>query len=86
MISIARIGPGESDEDATKRISIDQTKYADIDALVRGATIDPRAFEPCGYSMNAIHTNFVLDDGLQLIQKPYNRNELLQKVRQVLDN
>jgi PAS domain S-box-containing protein len=38
-----------------------------------------------GYSMNAIHTNFVLDEGLQLIQKPYRRVDLLRKVREVLD-
>ena len=31
-----------------------QTKAAGIDALCPGAIIDPRAFEPCGYSMNAI--------------------------------
>lgn len=38
-----------------------------------------------GYSMNAIHTNFVLDEGLTLLQKPHNRAELLRKVREVLD-
>ena len=50
----ARVGPDETDEEATKRISMEQTKSAGIDTLVPGATIDPRAFEPCGYSMNAI--------------------------------
>lgn len=50
----ARIGPDETEGEATKRISMEQTKSAGIDALVPGATIDPRAFEPCGYSMNAI--------------------------------
>jgi len=50
----ARISSGETEEEATKRISLEQTKSAGIDALVPGATIDPRAFEPCGYSMNAI--------------------------------
>jgi CheY-like chemotaxis protein len=38
-----------------------------------------------GYSMNAIHTNFVLDAGLTLIQKPFQRSDLLRKVRQRLD-
>jgi two-component system, cell cycle sensor histidine kinase and response regulator CckA len=38
-----------------------------------------------GYSMNAIHTNFVLDRGFALIQKPYERKALLRKVREVLD-
>ncbi len=39
-----------------------------------------------GYSMNAIHTNFVLDEGLQLIQKPYNAVTLLRRVREILDS
>jgi S-adenosylmethionine decarboxylase len=50
----ARISDDETEEKATKRISMEQTKAAGIDNLVAGATIDPRAFEPCGYSMNAI--------------------------------
>jgi len=39
-----------------------------------------------GYSPNAIHTNFVLHTGLELIQKPYSRRALLKKVRVILDN
>jgi hypothetical protein len=35
--------------------------------------------------MNAIHTSFVLDEGLELIKKPYQRADLLRKVREVLD-
>ncbi|KAL3823522.1 hypothetical protein ACHAXA_007200 [Cyclostephanos tholiformis] len=50
----ASLGPDETEEDAIRRISMEQTKSAGIDALIPGATIDPRAFEPCGYSMNAI--------------------------------
>ncbi|MDP6544255.1 MAG: MASE1 domain-containing protein [Phycisphaerae bacterium] len=38
-----------------------------------------------GYSTNAVHTNFILDEGLTLIQKPYQRADLLRKVRQTLD-
>ncbi len=38
-----------------------------------------------GYSHNAIHTSFVLDEGLQLIQKPYGPDDLLRRVRKVLD-
>ncbi len=38
-----------------------------------------------GYSMNAVHTNFVLDEGMKLIQKPYQRDTLLHRVREVLD-
>lgn len=44
----------ESKEDETMRISREQTKASGIDALCPGAIIDPRAFEPCGYSMNAV--------------------------------
>jgi S-adenosylmethionine decarboxylase len=45
---------GETKEDEVKRISHDQTVRSGIDTLCPGAIIDPRAFEPCGYSMNAI--------------------------------
>lgn len=38
-----------------------------------------------GYSSNAIHTNFVLHDGLELLQKPFAADELLRKVRDLLD-
>ena len=38
-----------------------------------------------GYSTSAIHTNFVLDEGLVFIQKPYPRKVLLSKVREILD-
>ena len=44
----------ETEEEQVKRISVEQTKAAGIDSLCPGAIIDPRAFEPCGYSMNAI--------------------------------
>jgi PAS domain S-box-containing protein len=39
-----------------------------------------------GYSMNAIHTNFVLEEGFQLLRKPYQRNDILLKVRETLDS
>jgi len=45
---------GETEDEASKRISNLQTKKAGIDQLCPGAIIDPRAFQPCGYSMNAI--------------------------------
>ncbi|MBT3198780.1 MAG: PAS domain S-box protein [Phycisphaerales bacterium] len=38
-----------------------------------------------GYSSEGIHTGFVLDAGMELIQKPYHRNDLLTKIRQILD-
>jgi len=45
---------GESKDDEVKRISSNQTTSSGIDKLCPGSVIDPRAFEPCGYSMNAI--------------------------------
>ena len=39
-----------------------------------------------GYSENAIHTGFILDQDKILIQKPYRRDDLLAKVRQALDS
>lgn len=45
---------GETKEEETERISREQTVVSGINSLCPGALIDPRAFEPCGYSMNAI--------------------------------
>ena len=44
----------ESEEEEVKWISSEQTRAAGIDALCPSALFDPCAFEPCGYSMNAI--------------------------------
>jgi len=49
----------------------------------RGATV-PVLFAS-GYNLNAVHTNFVLEEGLELIQKPFSRGELLGRVRELLD-
>lgn len=38
-----------------------------------------------GYSENAVHTNFVLHEGVKLLQKPYSPNTLLRAVRETLD-
>lgn len=39
-----------------------------------------------GYSQEGIHENYVLQKGLNLINKPYPSEQLLQKVRDILDN
>jgi S-adenosylmethionine decarboxylase len=44
----------ESKQEETRRVSMEMTRAAGIDALVPGSILDPCAFEPCGYSMNAI--------------------------------
>ena len=38
-----------------------------------------------GYSQSAIHTDFVIEHGLRLIPKPYDRDELLRAIRETLD-
>ena len=37
------------------------------------------------YSDKAIHTNFVLHEGLELIQKPYLPKNLLKNTHEILD-
>ncbi len=39
-----------------------------------------------GYSTNAIHSNFVLHEDTKLLQKPFSADELLRKVRELLDS
>jgi PAS domain S-box-containing protein len=57
------------------------------EAYERMRTVQPglRALFASGYSEDAIHTNFVLDQGLTLIQKPFFRKPLLRAVREVLN-
>ncbi|MCB1645469.1 MAG: response regulator [Pseudomonadales bacterium] len=38
-----------------------------------------------GYSANGIHTDFILREDLALLQKPYSSEELLRKIRLVID-
>jgi PAS domain S-box-containing protein len=38
-----------------------------------------------GYSPSGIHVNFVLEEGMELIQKPYKQAQLLIEVRRLLD-
>lgn len=45
---------------------------------------DLKAFFASGYSEDAIHKNFVLEEGLTLIQRPYTQKDLLKTVREVL--
>jgi PAS domain S-box-containing protein len=55
--------------------------------LTRIRTLQPdiAALFISGYSESAIHTDFVLHEGLALLQKPYTANALLQAVRNALD-
>jgi len=38
-----------------------------------------------GYTAQGIHTNFLLEEGLRLVQKPFDRDTLLHAVRHTLD-
>jgi CheY-like chemotaxis protein len=38
-----------------------------------------------GYSRDAIHDDFVIQEGLRLIRKPYQHTDLLRAVREILD-
>ncbi|SEM77183.1 PAS domain S-box-containing protein, partial [Syntrophus gentianae] len=58
----------------------------------RGVYDEIRAVHPgirclfmSGYSEDAVHTNFILDHGLKLIQKPFKSMDLLRMLRQELD-
>ncbi len=44
-----------------------------------------RALFASGYSMSSVHNDFVLEEGLRLIQKPARRDALLSEVRKALD-
>ena len=46
---------------------------------------DIRCLFMSGYSEDAVHTNFILDHGLKLIQKPFKSMDLLRMLRQELD-
>ncbi len=39
-----------------------------------------------GYSQNAVHKGFILDDSLNFLQKPYGPDLLLRKIREILDS
>ncbi len=52
---------------------------------IRALRPEAAAIFSSGYSENAVHTNFVLHEGLTLIQKPYAPDALLRAVRGALD-
>ena len=38
-----------------------------------------------GYSLDGIHTNFILEEGIDAIQKPYSLETLASKIREIMD-
>ena len=53
--------------------------------MIKNLNPDVRCLFCSGYSTNGIHTDFVLKQGLQLLQKPFTPSDLLRNVRQILD-
>jgi len=47
--------------------------------------VEAPAIFTTGYDESALHTDFVVDDGITLLKKPYCRTDLLRIVRSVLD-
>ncbi|OPL19072.1 MAG: hypothetical protein AVO35_12400 [Candidatus Aegiribacteria sp. MLS_C] len=62
-------------------------KMSGNEVLQEIRTMDPdvKAVFTSGYTQNAIHTNFILHQGILLLQKPYTSDRLLRMVRQALD-
>ncbi len=58
------------------------------DAYARIQTLNPGVpvLYTSGYNETAIHNDFVVHEGVHLLQKPYPPRQLLQMVRQCLDN
>lgn len=38
-----------------------------------------------GYSVDAIHSNFILEEGLDMIQKPWHRTEFINQIQRILN-
>ena len=52
---------------------------------IRKSTPDIKAIFTSGYTANIIHKKGILEEGIDLILKPISPNQLLRKVREVLD-
>lgn len=57
----------------------------DLYTQLRAARGNVRMLLTSGYSSRAIEPELLISDNLQLVQKPYSPDELLRKVRQLLD-
>jgi len=44
-----------------------------------------RALFVTGYSLGGVHTNFILDEGIDAIQKPYSLETIASKIREILE-
>ena len=57
----------------------------DVMTKMREIQPDIKVMFTTGYSENGIHANFILEEGLELIKKPYTTDALRAGVRKVLD-
>ena len=57
----------------------------DVYEEVRKIRAQVPALFSSGYSADAIHTDYVLNPNIQLIEKPYSPNSLLGRIRELLD-
>jgi CheY-like chemotaxis protein len=82
-----RVFSAHADEISLALLDVVMPTLNGREAFERIVEIKPgvRVLFTSGYSADAIHTKFVLDEGLELIQKPYGAESLLGKVREILD-
>ncbi|MBN1867255.1 response regulator [Candidatus Sumerlaeota bacterium] len=52
---------------------------------IRNVRPETRILFASGYSTDTVHTDFLLNEGMRLVQKPYQRDTLLKRIRETLD-
>lgn len=57
----------------------------EVMSLMREISPDVKILFTSGYANQGIHTHFILEQGLEFIQKPYSTESLRNKIRQTLD-
>ncbi|MCK4504370.1 MAG: PAS domain S-box protein [Candidatus Aegiribacteria sp.] len=57
----------------------------DVYRMIQETAPNIRTLFTSGYSANAIHTRFILHDGMILLRKPYAPDVLLREIRTILD-
>ena len=58
----------------------------DVCESIRSQKPETRFLFSSGYNVRGVHTHFVLDQGIELVEKPYDANRLLREIRRVLDS
>lgn len=83
-LELFRAGPGRVDL-ALVDVVMPQMGGYQLMTEMRRVRPEVRVLFTSGYSENAVHTDFVLKEGIRLLQKPYERDQLLRRVREALD-